>query len=167
MSAITIRRAIAADLEPIIRIYAADTKGGHGDVWNEAARPAYERAMAAVLASPSNRLYVAVVDEHIVDTGRGPTSQGGRIVGTFQLTLTPGLVGGGRTRATAESVHVLPEHRGQGVGAQMMAHAIAEAKAAGAGVLQLSSNKSRTDAHRFYEKLGFAKSHEGFKLSLG
>ncbi len=162
----TIRRANADDLEAIVRIYMADDKGGHGDVWSDATRPAYQRAMAAILASPVNRLYVAVADEVLRDTGRGLRSEGGLIVGTFQLTLTPGLVGGGRTRATLESVHVLPDMRSAGIGASMVSHAIAEARAAGAGVMQLTSNKKRGDAHRFYERLGFARSHEGFKLVL-
>jgi len=166
MTALTIRRAEKGDLEAIVRIFMADDKGGHGDDWSEATRPGYERAMAAILASPVNRLYVAVIDDASVETGRAARSVGGRVIGTFQLTLTPGLVGGGRTRATVESVHVLPERRGGGIGRAMMAHAIAEARAAGARTVQLTSNKARTDAHRFYERLGFAKSHEGFKLKL-
>ena len=162
----SIRRAVAGDLEAIIRIYMADDKGGHGDDWNDATRPAYERAMRAILASPANRLYVVVADGEVVDTTRGLTSAGGRIVGTFQLTFTPGLVGGGKTRATMESVHVLPDMRGAGLGASMVAHAIAEARGAGAATLQLTSNKKRSNAHRFYERLGFVRSHEGFKLAL-
>jgi GNAT superfamily N-acetyltransferase len=166
MSSVTIRRALASDLEAIIRIYMADEAGGHGDDWNETSRPAYERAMAAVLASPVNRLYVAVADPAMVETGRAAAAVGGAIIGTFQLTLTPGLVGQGRTRATIESVHVCPERRGGGIGAAMIAHAIAEARTAGAGAVQLTSNKKRLAAHRFYERLGFARSHEGFKLIL-
>jgi GNAT superfamily N-acetyltransferase len=163
---VTIRRAHSADLEAIVRIYMADDKGGHGDAWSDVTRPAYERAMAAILASPVNRLFVAVHDEPLTDTGRGLRGAGGHVVGTFQLTLIPGLVGGGRTRAKVESVHVHPSLRGQGVGAAMIRHAIDEAKLAGAAMMELSSNKARTDAHRFYERLGFARSHEGFKLKL-
>jgi GNAT superfamily N-acetyltransferase len=166
MTATSIRRAAIADLEAIVRIYMADDKGGHGDDWNAAKRPGYEQAMRAILASPVNRLYVVVADGAVVDTTRGLTAAGGRIVGTFQLTFTPGLVGGGRTRATMEAVHVLPDMRGSGIGAGMVAHAVTEARAAGAATLQLTSNKKRSDAHRFYERLGFAKSHEGFKLVL-
>ncbi len=166
MSNVTIRRAVFADLESIVRIFMADEAGGHGDDWNETSRPAYERAMAAVLASPVNRLYVAVADPAMVETGRAAAAVGGEIIGTFQLTLTPGLVGKGRTRATIESVHVRPERRGGGIGATMIAHAITEARAAGAGVVQLTSNKKRLAAHRFYERLGFSCSHEGFKLAL-
>lgn len=163
---IAIRRAAFDDLEGIVAIYLTDDKGGHGDAWTPATRPAYEAAMRAILASPSNRLYVAVADGQTLDTQRGLRLSGGQIVGTFQLTIIPGLVGRGRTRAKVESVHVLAGLRGSGVGAAMMRHAIAEAKQAGCGSMELSSNKLRTNAHRFYERLGFSRSHEGFKLPL-
>jgi GNAT superfamily N-acetyltransferase len=166
MSPTLIRRAEAADLEAIVRIFMADDQSGHVNDWNETSRPGYERAMAAILASPVNRLYVVVAGPSFVPTGRAARAEGGAIIGTFQLTLTPGLVGGGRTRATLESVHVRPEARGQGIGSLMVAHARAEARAAGARILQLTSNKKRPDAHRFYERLGFSPSHEGFKLPL-
>lgn len=165
MTATSIRRAVFGDLASIVRIYMADHKGGHGDDWNLDRQPAYERAMRAILASPVNRLYVVVADGEMIDTSRGLTVSGA-VVGTFQLTLTPGLVGGGKTRATMEAVHVLPERRGVGIGASMVSHAMTEARAAGAATLQLTSNKNRTEAHRFYERLGFARSHEGFKLAL-
>jgi GNAT superfamily N-acetyltransferase len=165
MTKASIRRAAFADLEQIVRVYMADDKGGHGDHWNETSRPAYEGAMRAILASPVSRLYVVIAGGEVVDTTRG-LGVSGDIVGTFQLILTPGLVGGGRTRATLEAVHVLPASRGAGVGAGMVAHAIAEARAAGAASLQLTSNKTRGDAHRFYERLGFTRSHDGFKLAL-
>lgn len=166
MASVAIRRAAYGDLEAVVRIYMADDEGGHGDAWIEANRPAYEAAMRAILASPSNRLFVAVADERVVDTGRGLRSEGGRIVGTFQLTIIPGLVGRGRTRAKIESVHVLPAERGKRIGEAMMRLAVEEAKAAGCGIVELSSNKKRVDAHRFYERLGFLRSHEGFKLLL-
>jgi GNAT superfamily N-acetyltransferase len=166
VSGLTIRRAVFSDLQPIIEIYAADDTGGHSDGWSDASRTAYEAAMRAILMSPANRLFVAVLDEAVIDTGRGLKGEGGRIVGTFQLTIIPGLVGGGRTRAKVESVHVAQDLRGRRIGEAMMARAVDEARTAGAGIIELSSNKKRTDAHRFYERLGFAKSHEGFKLSL-
>jgi GNAT superfamily N-acetyltransferase len=149
---LTIREARADDLEGIVRLFLDDDKGGHGDRWDEDSIPAYRAAMAEILASPANTLFVAV--------------EGGRVVGTYQLTITPGLVGRGRKRATAESVHVASDRRGQGIGAALMADAVARASAAGCGIIQLSSNKARTDAHRFYRRLGFAQSHEGFKRVL-
>ena len=152
MAEIIIRPAEAADLEAIIRVYMGDADVGHGDNWSPENIPAYERALARIMESPDNQLFVATLD--------------GAVIGTFQVTIIPGLVGGGRLRAKFESVHVLPRHRGGGIGAKMIAHAIEVAKGRGAGIVELSSNKKRLAAHRFYERLGFARSHEGFKLVL-
>jgi ribosomal protein S18 acetylase RimI-like enzyme len=163
---IVIRRAIFADLEGVIRLFEGDDLGGHGDRWSEETRPDYERAMRAILTSAPNRLFVAVADNAAHETGRGPVATGGTVVGTCQLTIIPGLVGRGRTRAKLESVHVAEAMRGRGFGERLVRHAVEEAKAAGARVMELSSNKRRTDAHRFYGRLGFAQSHEGFKLLL-
>lgn len=152
MTELAIRRAEAADLEGIIRVFMGDADVGHGDNWSPERVPAYQRAMTRIVESPDNLLFVATLD--------------GAVVGTFQVTLIPGLVGGGRLRAKFESVHVLPQHRGKGIGARMIAHAIEVARARGAAMAELTSNKLRRDAHRFYERLGFARSHEGFKLVL-
>ncbi len=118
----------------------------------EAGHPAYGEAFAEIAKSPHNLLFVA--------------EQDGVVVGTYQLSLLPGLAARGRLRGKVESVHVAPECRGQGIGSVMMRHAIATAKAKGVGLLELTSDKARTDAHRFYVALGFAQSHEGFKLAL-
>jgi GNAT superfamily N-acetyltransferase len=118
----------------------------------EAAHPDYLRAFDEVEASPANHLFVA--------------ERAGLVLGTFQLTLIPGLAARGRRRAKIESVHVSPESRGLGVGALMIAAALAFAREHGAGLMELSSNKNRTDAHRFYRNLGFDQSHEGFKITL-
>jgi GNAT superfamily N-acetyltransferase len=152
MADISIRPAQAADLEAIIRVYMGDTDVGHGDIWLPETIPAYERSFARIMESPDNQLFVATLK--------------GAVVGTFQVTIIPGLVGGGRLRAKFESVHVLPDHRGRGLGARMIAHAIEVAKRRGVAIIELSSNKKRLAAHRFYERLGFARSHEGFKLVL-
>lgn len=152
MSECAVRPAIASDLEAIIRIFMGDDAVGHGDGWTPERTPAYERAFARILESPDNLPFVATLD--------------GAVVGTFQLTLIPGLVGCGRLRAKIESVHVLPGLRSTGIGTAMMQHAIETARARGAGIVELSSNKRRPAAHRFYARLGFANSHEGFKLVL-
>lgn len=150
-----VRRASAADVPRIAALIAM----GHASAPMDAAAaeaegrlPAYAIAFAQVEGSGANHLFVA--------------EQAGRVVGTYQLTALPGLAERGRMRGKIESVHVDPALRGSGVGAAMMRHAIAEARRLGIGLLELSSSKSRTDAHRFYEKLGFAKSHEGFKMAL-
>lgn len=152
---VSMRLASAADVPRIAALIAM----GHAAAPMDAAaaeiegrHPAYAAAFRRVAASEANHLFVA--------------EQAGRVVGTYQLTVLPGIAERGRARGKIESVHVDPTLRGSGIGAVMMRHAIGQARALGIGLLELSSNKSRTDAHRFYERLGFAKSHEGFKMVL-
>jgi GNAT superfamily N-acetyltransferase len=152
---VSVRLAVAADVPRIAALIAMGNAAAPMDAAAaeaEGRHPAYTEAFARIAASEANRLFVA--------------EQEGRVVGTYQLTALPGIAERGRTRGKIESVHVDPSLRGSGVGAAMMRHAIAEARALGIGLLELSSNKSRTDAHRFYERLGFARSHEGFKMVL-
>jgi GNAT superfamily N-acetyltransferase len=149
---VAIREAEAGDLEPIIRLHEADTLGVLGDSWSPETRAVYEAAFAAIGASPDNALYVAVIE--------------GRVVGTFQLTFFPTLTGRGVTRVRIGAVQVAEHLRSKGIGARMIAFAEETAQARGAGTVELTSNKRRLDAHRFYERLGYARSHEGFKKSL-
>ncbi|HVW93422.1 MAG TPA: GNAT family N-acetyltransferase, partial [Devosia sp.] len=113
---------------------------------------AYQAALAAINADPNQELIVAELD--------------GTPVGTFQLSYIPGLMRQGMWRGQIESVHVSPDRRSKGIGGEMMRWAIERCRARGCGLVQLTSNKSRTDAHRFYNRLGFAQTHEGFKLFL-
>lgn len=155
MSGIVVREARAGDVAIIATLIAmghASKPLSRDDALREAGHPAYAEAFAAVSASRDTHLYVAL--------------DGGIVIGTFQLTVMPGLAERGQVRGKIESVHVDPDRRGQGIGAVMITHAIAEAGRLGVGLLELSSNKSRRDAHRFYERLGFARSHEGFKMAL-
>ncbi|MBQ0823081.1 GNAT family N-acetyltransferase [Microvirga sp. HBU67558] len=149
MSALSIREAQARDLEAIIRLHEEDELGSHGDVWSPETRPAYEAAFAAIQQSPDNRLFVAL--------------DGDEVVGTFQLTFIPNLTGRGALRVKVESVKVKAARRSGGIGARMMAFAEDHARTYGAAAMELTSNKTRTDAHRFYEHIGFVRSHEGFK----
>lgn len=160
------RRARFEDLPGIVAVYASDEAGGHGDGWSAERAPAYERAMRAILANPATRLYVAVDGEAALENGRGISAGGGQVVGVLQLHLQTGLTGGGRTRARLTGVCVLAGRRGAGIGAALVRHAIAEAAAAGAGLVDLTSNSQRADAHRFYERLGFHRGHDGFSLPL-
>jgi GNAT superfamily N-acetyltransferase len=148
----SIREARADDLEAIVRLHEEDALGTHGDAWLPENRDAYEAAFAAIAGSRDNTLYVAEWDD--------------RVVGTFQLTFIPNLTGRGALRVKIESVKVKADLRSRGIGARMMAFAEAQARSRGARLLELSSNKTRGDAHRFYERLGFARSHEGFKKKL-
>jgi GNAT superfamily N-acetyltransferase len=148
----SIREARADDLEAIVRLHEEDALGTHGDAWVPENRDAYEAAFTAIAGSRDNTLFVAEWDD--------------RVVGTFQLTFIPNLTGRGALRVKIESVKVKADLRSRGIGARMMAFAEAQARSRGARLLELSSNKTRGDAHRFYERLGFARSHEGFKKKL-
>lgn len=152
MSDLVICEARAEDLEAIIRLHEEDELGSHGDAWLPETRPAYEAAFAAIAQSRENVLFVAV--------------DGNEVVGTFQLTFIPNLTGRGALRVKVESVKVKAARRSGGIGARMMTFAEDYARTRGAAMLELTSNKTRDKAHRFYERLGFSRSHEGFKKKL-
>ncbi|MDQ3402619.1 MAG: GNAT family N-acetyltransferase [Actinomycetota bacterium] len=114
--------------------------------------PRYLAAFAAISADPNQVLVVADFD--------------GTVVGTLQLTFTPGLSRIGSTRATIEAVRIRSDHRGNGLGQRLFEWAIAEARSRGAAIAQLTTDGSREDARRFYERMGFIASHVGMKLAL-
>ena len=149
---VSIRRARPDDLPALMAIFAADTLGGHGDSADAAALPDYQAAFRRIEASANDALYVAEL--------------GGEVVGTFQTTLIVSLTARGAANLTVEAVQTRHDMRGRGIGAAMMRFAIDEARRVGARQVQLMSNATRGDAHRFYERLGFAKSHAGFKMKL-
>ena len=91
---------------------------------------------------------------------------GGEVVGTLQLTIIPGLARKGALRGQVEAVRVRSDQRGGGLGGKLMDWAIEESRRRGCALVQLTSDQSRVDAHRFYLRLGFAASHQGFKLTL-
>jgi GNAT superfamily N-acetyltransferase len=152
MSDLQVREARFEDLEAIIRLHEEDELGSHGDVWNSETEPAYEAAFHAIGRSVENTLFVAVDDNEVI--------------GTFQLTFIPNLTGRGAMRVKVESVKVKAARRSGGIGARMMAFAEDYARTNGAAAMELTSNKTRKNAHRFYERLGFSRSHEGFKKKL-
>lgn len=149
---IAIRAAREQDVPAIAAVLADDTVGGHGDTTDPEMLPGYRDAFARIAASPNDTLYVAEID--------------GQVVGTFQTTLVTVMTRHARPDMIVEAVHVRASMRGTGVGAAMMRFALEKARAAGVARVQLTSNMARLDAHRFYERLGFAKSHFGFKLKL-
>ncbi len=153
MSDLLIREAKKADVEAVVRLHEADALAGHGDAWTEANGPVYEAAFATLAAHPDHTLYVAETE--------------GAVVGTFLLSFLPGLTGVGALHAELRAVQVRSDLRSRGIGARMVAFAETEARRRGAAVLELTSNLKRVDAHRFYERLGYAKSHAGFKKKLG
>lgn len=149
---IIIREAREADLPALIAMFAADPLGGHGDTSDLEAYPDYARAYAGIAASPNQTLYVA--------------EQAGEVVGTFQTMIATSLNARGSSAMIIEAVQTRADMRGQGIGAQMIEFAIAEAKGRGVRLVQLTSNAVRKDAHRFYKRLGFKPSHLGFKMAL-
>ncbi|MFJ3910528.1 GNAT family N-acetyltransferase [Streptomyces vinaceus] len=143
------RTATREDL-PAVLALLADAGGERAEV-----SEAHERAFAAIEEDARNEMLV------LCEPGAG-----GTVLGCLQLTYIPGLGQGGRERALVEAVRIRPDRRGDGLGAELMRRAVERARGRGCGLVQLTSDKRRGDAHRFYERLGFARSHEGFKLSL-
>ena len=152
MSELTFRYATEADLLPVVRLLADDEYAESREKCGDSVAPEYAAAFAAMRKTPANRILLA--------------EQDGRIVGALQLTFLPGLSRRGATRALIEAVRVASDLRGQNIGSRLMKHAIAEARAAGCALMQLTSDKRRTRAHLFYRRLGLEQSHAGFKMEL-
>lgn len=152
----TFRDARREEVPAIVAMLADDILGAAREVGSAVPggglNDGYWRAYDQITARPGSRLIVAEAS--------------GGIVGTLQLDLIPGLSRHGMLRAQIEAVRVSASFRGRGLGRQMIEWAIAEARRAGCGLVQLTSDKRRSDAIRFYQSLGFEASHEGFKLSL-
>ena len=150
---VVLRRAVAADLPELVALLAADQLGATRDgIRTDSDLEAYQAAFSAIDADPAHLLVVA--------------ESGPDIVATMQLSFLPGLARRGALRAQIEAVRVDGGYRGRGLGAAMFEWAIGEARRRGCALVQLTSDKSRTSAHRFYERLGFVASHEGMKLAL-
>lgn len=147
---LSFREAQHDDLPTIIAMLSDDTLGATRDGMH--CLSVYTQALEAINAQAGNSVIVAIME--------------GEVVGVLQLTMIPGLSRGGMLRAQIESVRVSSRHRGQRLGKALFEHAIERARKAGCGLVQLTSDKQRTDALRFYEELGFVASHEGLKLSL-
>lgn len=155
MTTLTFRGATPADIATIVGLsHAGDARGTDTPPLDPAtlADPRYRAAFDEIAADPNHRLIVA--------------ERGGEVVGTLQISFIPGMPNFGMKRGLLENVHIRADQRGSGLGTQMVQWAIERCREAGCGLVQLTSNKRRLDAHRFYEKLGFTKSHEGFKLLL-
>lgn len=149
----SIRRARREDVAAILELLVDDDKATHlerGAAVTDLAP--YVEAFDDIDREPDGGLFVAEVD--------------GVVVGTFQLLVLRHLANRGARVAQVESVHVRSSLRGRGIGTAMMRFAVDEARRRGCRRVQLTSNKKRTEAHRFYGRLGFTTSHEGFRLSL-
>ena len=152
MPDLTFRRATAADLEDIVALLADDELGRKREDPDPPLNPRYIDTFAAIDADRNQ--FLAVVEE------------GGEIVGCLQLSFIPGLSRLGLWRGQIESVRIASSRRGGGLGKAMFEWAIAECRRRRCEIVQLTTDKSRADARRFYEGLGFVASHEGMKLAL-
>jgi len=152
-SGATLRRASVEDVAAIVGLLVDDPLGRIREQTAPAGDPEpYLDAFAAIDADP-NQLLVVV-------------TQDGEVVATMQLTFIQGMSRNGALRAMIEAVRVRESHRNQGLGAEMVRWAVAESRRRTCALVQLTSDKSRVDAHRFYERLGFSSTHEGMKMAL-
>ncbi|MBY3154836.1 GNAT family N-acetyltransferase [Rhizobium leguminosarum] len=147
------RLARLSDLAAIVRLLGDDDLGGAREIVSDPVDARYLSAFAAIEADANQLLAVA-------------TDAADQVVGSLQLSFLPGLSRTGMWRGQIESVRVARDLRGSGLGAQFIEWAIAQCAERGCGLVQLTSDKARGDAIRFYERLGFVASHEGLKRTL-
>ncbi|MFG2946668.1 GNAT family N-acetyltransferase [Streptomyces adustus] len=145
-----IRPATADDIPAIVAMLADDPLGARRESPDDLTP--YRAALERLSADPNQHLMVAVRE--------------GRVIGTLQLTIVPGLSHKGATRSIIEGVRIHADERGSGLGTRFIQWAVDESRRLDCQLVQLTSDASRTDAHRFYERLGFTASHVGFKLRL-
>ena len=152
MTNLTFRDATRNDVETILTLCrnGAAVSGRYPPL--DLSDPAYLSTFKLIDDDPNLRLIVAEID--------------GETVGTLQISFIPGLPDQGRSRGILENVHVHADQRGQGIGSRMVEWAVEQCRQNNCWVVQLTSNKLRTEAHRFYAAIGFRNSHEGFKLEL-
>jgi GNAT superfamily N-acetyltransferase len=149
----TLRRALETDVAAIVRLLADDQLRSAQESTAPGELAQYLQAFHAIDDDPAH-LLVVVEDS------------AGRVVGTQQLTVLPGLARSGATRLQVEAVRVSADLRGNGLGGEMVSWAVEYGRSRGCRLVQLTSDSARLDAHRFYERLGFSASHVGFKLLL-
>ncbi|MBB5619437.1 GNAT superfamily N-acetyltransferase [Pedobacter cryoconitis] len=147
---LTFRLATKQDLPDILEMLADDTLGAERE--NNVLSDKYIEAFEKICNDPNQELTIAEIN--------------GDKVATFQLTFLQYLTYEGGLRAQIEAVRTSSEYRGQGIGTKVFDYAIHRAKEKGCHMVQLTSDKRRPDAIRFYEKIGFVSSHEGMKLKL-
>ncbi|MDI6514961.1 transcriptional regulator [Streptomyces sp. KO7888] len=150
MGDLEIRPTTAEDIPAVVAMLADDPLGAQRESPGDLGP--YMAAFERLRTDPNQHLVVAVRE--------------GRVVGTLQLTIVPGLSRRGATRSIVEGVRVHGDERGSGLGTRLIEWAIDESRRQGCHLVQLTSDQTRTDAHRFYERLGFSASHTGFKLQL-
>lgn len=152
MVEVSFHRATEADIPAIVALLADDILGTHREDPGTPPNPGYIEAFSAIDADPNQLLAVATVNDDVV--------------GTLQLTFVPGLTRIGAWRGQIEGVRIAAGYRGAGLGQQMFEWAIQQCRSRGCHLVQLTTDRERPEAHRFYEHLGFVSSHIGYKLTL-
>ncbi len=152
-SAIIVRPARREDVAAIVALLADDGLGAGREVVSDPPLSAYFEAFDKLAANPRSLLAAAEDSD-------------GMVVGTLQLTFIPGLSNQGAELSLISAVRISSGLRGRGLGQQMMHWAMDEARRRGCRHMELFSHSSRVDAHRFYERLGFALSHAGMRREL-
>ncbi|MPY48456.1 GNAT family N-acetyltransferase [Streptomyces acidicola] len=150
MGDLEIRSAVTDDVPAIVAMLADDPLGAQRESPNDLTP--YLTALERISGDLNQHLVVAVRES--------------RVVGTLQLTIIPGLSRKGATRSVIEGVRIHADERGSGLGTRLIQWAIDTSRRQDCQLVQLTSDATRTDAHRFYERLGFEASHVGFKLRL-
>lgn len=149
---LTFREATEQDVERIVEMLADDELGRKRERFEIPLPSSYIKAFREIEKDPNNELVVACYKD--------------KVVGVLQITFTPYITYQGGWRATVEGVRIASEVRGKGVGSKMIEWAIHRAKERGCHLIQLTTDKQREDALRFYERMGFQPTHEGMKLKL-
>jgi GNAT superfamily N-acetyltransferase len=149
---IRFRLAKRADLPTIVRMLADDDLGNQRERYEDPLPETYYSAFEQIESDPNHELIVA--------------DRNGEVIGTLHLMYLPSISFQGGLRAQIESVRVDKPFQSQGIGSAMMGWSMQRARQRGAHVVQLTTHKTREDAHRFYERLGFKGTHLGMKLSL-
>lgn len=152
MKRVEFRTAERKDLPSIVRLLAEDELGNRRERYEDPLPGSYFEAFELIENDPNHELIVAELS--------------GEVIGTLHLMFLPSISYRGGLRAQVESVRVEGRYRDRGIGSEMMKWVVERARGRGAHLIQLTSHKSREEAHRFYERLGFTKSHVGMKLSL-
>lgn len=150
MGDLEIRPAVKDDVSAIVDMLADDPLGAQRESPDDLSP--YLDALERLSSDPNQHLVVATREN--------------RVVGTLQLTVIPGLSRRGATRSIIEGVRIHADERGSGLGTRLIEWAIEESRRQNCQLVQLTSDNTRTDAHRFYERLGFTASHMGFKMAL-
>ncbi|QPC92048.1 GNAT family N-acetyltransferase [Mesorhizobium sp. INR15] len=152
MNEIEFRRAQASDLPAIVALLADDPLGAAREDSSMPLARGYTDAFNAIDADANQLLAVAV--------------DGADVIGTLQISFLAGISRKGGWRGQIEAVRVASGRRSDGIGKKMFEWAVEQCRSRGCGVVQLTTDKGRADAHRFYEGLGFAASHIGYKKTL-